>query len=102
VHLLEPWSELVPGRREQMEAELARELSPEHPLHGEKVTAVAARSDRDDVLFEVAGHGVAVVHLTWSGCPERSPEWPTTRWFASLDDWRERGMRVDRAEYAAP
>jgi hypothetical protein len=64
------------------------------------VRAVAVRRDADDVLFEVAGLGYAVVHLTWSGHSESSASFPWTRVFESFDDWQERGMNPDHREYS--
>ena len=50
-------------------AELQRELSPEHPLFGQRFIAVARRFDCDDALFRIEGapERFAVVHLTWRG-----------------------------------
>jgi hypothetical protein len=62
------------------------------------LAAVAARSDRDDVLFVVPGLGYAVVHLTWSGRRENSPEWPRTEVLSSIEEWRDSGMQRDHEE----
>jgi hypothetical protein len=83
----------------QIETELARELHPNHILAERTFHVVAARSDRDDVLCEVPGLGYAVVHVTWSGRRERSPQWPTAEIFSSLEDWGERRMKRDHEEY---
>ena len=81
-------------------AELAREAGPGHPLFGRRAVAVARRADDDDVLFWLPDGPapLAVVHLTWTGRRERSPEWPWTVFYDSVDDWRERGMRADHDE----
>jgi len=42
---------------------------------------------------------LAVVHLTWTGRRERSPEWPFTVLYDSVDDWRARCMRADHEEW---
>lgn len=70
-----------------LEAELARELSPDHPLQGRHVVAIAKREGTDDVLFALPGSdAVAVVHLTWAGQAEQPP-WPSTEMYASFDDF---------------
>jgi hypothetical protein len=95
---LEPWGP-VGERAGDLQSELARELPAiGHVLSARDLVAVAARHDRDDVLFAVAGLGYAVVHLTWSGQQEPTPLWPRTRLFATLDDWCEREMRPNHAE----
>ncbi|WP_405874018.1 hypothetical protein OHB11_35835 [Streptomyces zaomyceticus] len=90
-----PW--WVPdGGMHDFERELRRELSPEHPLHGVKATAVARCEGCDDVLFGVRDRPRpwAVVHLTWTGREERAP-WPMTTQLASLADllteWADHG-----------
>ena len=55
-------------RANLLSTRLKDDLPPAHRLHGVKVRAVAARVDRDDVLFEVErGDGpLAVLHITSS------------------------------------
>jgi hypothetical protein len=96
--LLEPWHAVSPERRAQLDAEVARELPPGHILTGRTLVASAVRSDRDDVLFEVSGLGYAVVHLTWAGRRETSPEWPRTEVFRSIEEWRDRITQRDHEE----
>jgi hypothetical protein len=91
--LLDPWHAVTAERRAQLDAEVARELAPGHVLTGKTLTAVAARSDQDDVLFEVEGVGYAVVHLTWSGRRETSPQWPRAEVFTSIEEC-QRGHRA--------
>ncbi|MBS0632330.1 MAG: hypothetical protein JSS11_10475 [Verrucomicrobia bacterium] len=83
-------------------AELERELGPGHPLKNKKVRAVARRFDCDDVLFVLTEEmpSCAVVHLAYAG-REKSPKWPDTRIFASLDDWKREGMMPDHNDYHA-
>jgi hypothetical protein len=85
--LPEPWIEVSSSLERELEAELARELSADHVLAGKTVRAIARRSDNDDVLFEVAGTGYAVVHLTWRRTREESGAWPSTALFSSLEAW---------------
>jgi hypothetical protein len=98
--LLDPWKAVEEQRRQALEQELHRELSPEHSLAGKTVRALAARMDQDDVLFEVLGDGYAVVHLTWSGRRESSSQWPDMQLYSSLEEWRERCMKPDHDEYS--
>ena len=95
---LEPWESASAG----LEAELAKEVSPAHPLFEQQAISVGRRVDCDDVLFFLPGNTspLAVVHLTWSGRRERRPEWPEATFYSSLDDWVERCMRPDHLEFA--
>jgi len=95
--LLEPWQPLSDKRRRQLDTELLAELPPGHVLAGTSPAALAARADRDDVLFEVPGVGYAVVHLSWSGRPGESSDWPRTEVFDSLEEWRDRVLLRDHA-----
>ena len=81
-------------------AELTREAGPGHILHQRTAIAVARRLDQDDVLFWLPEGPalLAAVHLTYAG-RERSPEWPGTQLFHSVDDWVTQ-MRADHAEHS--
>lgn len=55
---IEPWDfieEYGPNNKAAMEEEARKEISPEHPLYGKSLTAIARRADCDDVLFEIDG-----------------------------------------------
>jgi hypothetical protein len=94
----EPWSAVAHGDG-ALEQELRRELAPDHALFGRSVRAAARRQDRDDVLFELTDTGeCAVVHLTWTGRPERPPL-PMTRMFESISLWMSTAMMRDRADF---
>jgi len=95
---LEPWEPASAG----LEAELAKEVSPAHPLFGQEAISVGRRGDCDDVLFFLPDNPspLAVVHLTRRGGRERNPAWPSTAFYASLDDRVERCMRPDHLEFA--
>ena len=97
VQFLEPWHPAVPG----LESELRNEVGDGHPLYGRKAISVARRRDSDDVLFLLLDHPspLAVVHLTWSGRPERNTNWPQTTFYTSLNDWVERCMKPDHADF---
>jgi hypothetical protein len=94
---LDPWMEASPGHEE----ELRKEVGPGHPLHGKTCVPVGRRIDQDEFLFRVDGaaFAYAVVHLTWSGKPERDPALPRTEAFPSLADWIDNRMRKDHEEY---
>jgi hypothetical protein len=99
--LLEPWFG-PPDQPEVLDRELEREVGPGHVLFGRRMHAVAQRQGCDDVLFVSDDDGpqiVAVVHLTWAGGREISPQWPSARTFDSLDRWLEEDMRVDHEYY---
>lgn len=75
-----------------LEAQLRREISARHVLHGESVRLIARRDDTDDALFVLADGRVAEVHLTWKNGTEEDPRWPATGIFASLDEWARESM----------
>jgi hypothetical protein len=65
--------------------ELAREVCPQHVLHGRKVVLIARCDGTDDVLFQLEDGSVAQVHLTW--CRETDPRWPGTVVYPDLAAW---------------
>jgi hypothetical protein len=87
---------------ELLTAELCSELSPKHVLYGVTERAVAARIDRDDVLFEIESSDMppAVVHLSWR--KESDPPCPTTRFFTSWERWIRDEMLRNHEEYSLP
>jgi len=87
VNIVFPWIVVDADRAKTLELELLRELSPAHVLKGRRVKALAARDDRDDVLFEVEDNRVvlAVVHLTYQG--EANANWPKAILFSCWEDW---------------
>jgi hypothetical protein len=101
VDILTPWKAIEDsGQSRLFSAQLETELPQKHALHGLKVIALAARIDRDDVLFEVPGSEtpLAVVHLTWR--KERDPRWPSTKLFRSWDHWVQEDMQPAHEDYA--
>jgi len=83
--------------------ELLREVSKEHQLYGVDAKAVAHRQDCDDVLFELSGNSApaafAVVHLTWSGKPDLTPNFPETHLYSTFSDWIDRCMTPDAQDW---
>ena len=96
IEWLEPWSPRSAG----LEIELEKEIGNGHPLHGKEAIAVGRRNDQDDVLFFLPNNSqpLAVVHLTWKGSTEQSPEWPRTKFYSSLEDWIQHRMNLDHLE----
>jgi hypothetical protein len=82
-------------------AGLSSEPFPKHVLYGLTARAVTARIDRDDVLFEIEGadKAFAIVHLTWR--KESDPRRPTTRFFASWEQWVRDEMLSTHQEYSS-
>ena len=95
----EPWVS-VREHENNLEQELQREVSQGHPLYMKRTRAIAQRTDCDDVLFEVdsADFAYAVVHLTWTGEPEKDSRWPDTQVFANWQDWIEKRMKPDNSK----
>lgn len=89
IKLLPPWTVLGVDRAQALELELTRELSPNHALEGRKVTALAARNDCDEVLFEIEDGAakLALVHMTWS--KEVNSKWPRTILFDNWEEWAQ-------------
>jgi hypothetical protein len=102
-----PWRFVGIGEGSGYENALMTETAPEHPLYDKRAIAVGARVDRDDVLYLLPDEPqpLAVVSLTWASAPSDDPEEravvPETVFYSSLEDWLERGMAADRAEYLA-
>ena len=96
-----PWHATGLGQAEKLAEELNREVSSSHVLAGCRVVAVAKRQDCDDVLFRIEGRSqrYAVVHLTYRGKRETSPEWPGTILFDSLDEFLEKRMGPDSLDF---
>ena len=101
IKFTEPWQAVDDTRAKSLAAELQRELSAGHPLFGQTVATVALRYDCDDVLFSIGRtpERFAVVHLTWAGKRDCSPQWPRTEMFDTLDQFVERRMRQDSVEH---
>src|SRR5579863_3388547 len=101
---LAPWEE-IPGSSEgqktadRLLSELKEEIPSKHLLGGLSLTAIATRSDQDDVLFEIAGseEKLAVVHLTYR--KETDPSWPDTQFFTSWQQWAETEMIPDHEDF---
>ena len=103
---LDPWEAFpdvelrTEGDLAGYDLELVREVGPRHPLFPYKSQAIpiGARCDCDDRLYWIPDqqHPFAVVHITWVGKKQQSSaDHPTTEFYSSFEDWRERCMKSD-------
>ncbi|RZJ99867.1 MAG: hypothetical protein EOO46_21715 [Flavobacterium sp.] len=95
--LLEPWQ--LTDNAAFYETELKKEVSFFHPLNWKRVRAIAIRTDRDDVLFEVLNGSskYAVVHLTWQ--KESSRKFPSTHFYKDWQDFFVKRLVEDHKEW---
>jgi hypothetical protein len=100
--VLAPWKALDSSldRAALLCIELTATLPMSHVLSGLKVTAVAARVDRDEVFFEVAGSEMplAVVHMTRQ--KEMDLRWPNITLFSSWEQWVQEDIQPAHEDYA--
>jgi hypothetical protein len=96
-----PWQAISAKGRQAYEYELKLELTPGHPLYGVKAAAIGRACNADDILFQLLDHPaeLAVVHLTFTGRPEREPRWPSVTFYSDLDHWVARGLMPDIARF---
>ena len=97
---LEPWTR-IENYAGNFDDELRREVSPGHLLHSRAIRAIARRTDRDDVLFEVEAPDFrfAVVHLSWAGSEAQHPDWPAAQAFTTFEEWVATRMDRDHEEF---
>ena len=75
------WTRVSGDAAVALESELKREFPSGHALQGRAVRAVARR---DDVAYEVDGHQLCVVHLTYRVETDRRS--PSFIFVSSLDE----------------
>ena len=75
------WRDVEANEADALQAELKRELCPEHALYGLEAAPWRIAWPDKDVAFILADGRVALVHLTFK--PEAMPNWPIFRIFAS-------------------
>lgn len=97
IKFLSPWMKIE--SKGNLERELAKETSIGHQLYGKEVKAIAKREDNDDVLFEIGEGKMAVVHLTWKGKKESSPNYPLTKTFKHWTEVYEKVIVKDNREF---
>lgn len=68
-------------------AELRREISPGHTLHGCRMIPLARRTDCDHVLVRAIGAPAPLylVHLTWRA--QSDPQWPSAEPFVDISEF---------------
>ncbi|MXV50771.1 hypothetical protein GS399_07280 [Pedobacter sp. HMF7647] len=95
--LPEPWY----WTEQDLNEQLASELSFRHILYEKKVQTLARRGDNDDVLFRVfnSEFKYAVVHLSWSGSINKEGHWPTVQIYKDWDDLYENRIKTDNEFY---
>jgi hypothetical protein len=101
IRWMQPWRAIIDEvRRESLERQLRREVSPGHPLHGIDVRAVARRMDRDVVCYELLQTGqFAVVQLTFK-LSQRPPA-PESRIHDDVGAFVEECMNPDHLHWRA-
>ncbi len=89
----EPWRICDVGEKETLNAELAREISENHPLFGVNFDAVTRRIGSNQILFRLEGavFDWAVVHLTFANSAI-SEYLPDVDFYLSYEEWIERCM----------
>jgi hypothetical protein len=86
-HWPEGWSAVDDdAHTAELDAELKREVSRGHELHGLDLRALGRRDKTDDVLFAFLGSDeVAVVHLTYR--KNDRPPWPSTTRYSTYAEF---------------
>lgn len=83
------WASIRGDERTHIMQELRREIPPGHVLERVRLTPLARRHTRDDVLVRAIGapFTLYLVHLTWR--EEVDPRWPAVRPFQTVADFAE-------------
>ena len=96
---LRPWKALS-ANSGAADAELRREIGPNHILYGRSVRAVGVTVESDDWLFELDDGTFAQVHLTYTQTPpEALADLPRARIFETLADWMLDTMLPDHVDH---
>lgn len=75
------WRDIEGSEATALQAELKRELCPDHPLYGQDAETWLISWPDKDVAFTLLDGRVALVHLTYN--QETSPDYPVVKVFAS-------------------
>lgn len=75
------WRDIEVEEATALQAELKRELCPDHPLYGQEAEPWLISWPDKDVAFALPDGRVALVHLTYNR--ETSPDYPFFKVFAS-------------------
>lgn len=81
------WRDVGKGEGLGLQAQILRELSDGHILHGRAFKVIARRDDSDDVLIELDDGEVAEMHLTWAR--ESNQAFPGALLYLDMTHWRE-------------
>lgn len=83
---LEPW--VATKSSDGLEAQLKIELSKNHVLQNLEWNVIARRYDQDEILLKIKDESrVAEVHLTWGNKPDTHPQFPSTVFYSSFEEW---------------
>ncbi|RFS19254.1 hypothetical protein DVR12_23760 [Chitinophaga silvatica] len=96
----EPWAPLTIDAKLEFEKELNKEINlfrekkqfSNHPFAQNQFYAMARHTPDDDALFYAVSNTecqFAVIHLTWTGTPEKDPTFPTSQFYKSFDDFKK-------------
>jgi hypothetical protein len=97
---LTPWRAVADTEAAALLHELGRELHASHPLHRRTACVLGRCIDCDDVLYVLEEpYGLAVVHHTYAGTVPERPPFPATRFYATIDEFREECMLPDHRVY---
>ena len=101
LQLSAPWIAVDDSEGQRFEDEYAAEIAKGHPLYGVPAKAIARRTDSGDVLFRLLRHlcDYAVVHLTWSGREELSPDLPRLELYVDDQDLTETRIVPDHQSH---
>ena len=97
----EPWYPVEDANlRAAIQAELAREVGPLHPLRETEPVVIGKRDDCDDVVVSLSNHRFAIVHLVWhGGIDHYSDQFPRTRIFDGIDALQQ-ALDIDNDDWA--
>jgi hypothetical protein len=94
VAFVAPWRPLQHDvEREALPRQLAKELSPDHPLWAAECEVIGRADSNDDILTACKDGRFAIVHLTWGQGPGNA-EYPHTVTYDSASElndalWRD-------------
>ena len=90
------WRDVEGDEAAVLQAELRRELCPDHPLYGFDAVPWRAAWPDKDVAFTLPDGRVVLVHLTFH--PETSPAYPSFKVFASKAEALPRLALLEKGE----
>jgi hypothetical protein len=90
------WRRLGPEEAAGRLRVLKGEMSAHHPLSGVDLEATAARTSNDDVLYRHVSDParLTIVHLTWTGRRQTTPDFPSVEFDGSYAEFLEQERRL--------